>query len=109
MAYQIFSERLSGVEYLIGYEGNAFASTGNVKNDLLGITSVHPMREEAVIEFLEKTGNDWAVIERLIEDGALVEMEYQGKKFYMRKLPDRAQVKSSRGSGLTERGNKQVL
>ena len=65
MAYQVFSERLSGVEYLIGYEGNAFASTGNVKNDLLGITSVHPMREEVVIEFLEKTGNDWAVIERL--------------------------------------------
>ncbi len=65
MAYQVFSERLSGVEYLIGYEGNAFASTGNVKNDLLGITSVHPMREEAVIDFLEKTGNDWVVIERL--------------------------------------------
>ena len=65
MAYQVFSERLSGVEYLIGYEGNAFASTANVKNDLLGITSVHPMREEAVIDFLEKTGNDWVVIERL--------------------------------------------
>jgi len=92
MAYQVFSERLSGVEYLIGYEGNAFASTGNVKNDLLGITSVHPMREEAVIAFLEKTGDDWAVIERLIKNDALVELEYQGKKFYMRKLPDRAQV-----------------
>jgi len=92
MAYQIFSERLSGVEYLIGYEGNAFASTGNVKNDLLGITSVHPMREEAVTAFLKKTGDDWAVIERLIEDSALIELEYQGKKFYMRKLPDRVQV-----------------
>lgn len=109
MASQVFSERLSGVEYLIGYEGNAFAFTGNVKNDLLGITSVHSMREEAVIEFLEKTGNDWAVIERLIEDGALVELEYQGKKFYMRKLPDRAQVKSSRESGLAEGESKQIL
>ncbi len=109
IAYQAFSERLSGVEYLIGYEGNAFASTGNIKNDLLGITSVHPMREEAVIEFLEKTGNDWTVIERLIEDGALVELEYQGKKFYMRKLPDRAQAKSSRGSKLAEGRNKQIL
>jgi len=96
-AYLAISERLSGVEYLIGYEGNAFASTGNVKNDLLGITSVHPMREEAVIAFLEKTGDDWAVIERLIKDGALVELEYQGKKFYMRKLPDRAQVMKQMG------------
>jgi len=27
----------------------------------------------------------------------------------MRKLPDRAQVKSSQGSGLAERRNKQIL
>ena len=109
MAYQIFSERLSGVEYLIGYEGNAFASTGNVRNDLLGITSVHPMREEAVTEFLDKTGNDWTVIERLIEDSALVELEYQGKKFYMRKLPDRAQAIKWPGGKMVEMRNKQVL
>jgi len=49
-AYQIFSNRLSSVEYLIGYEGNDFAFTGNTEDDLLSITSVHPMREEAVIE-----------------------------------------------------------
>jgi len=86
MAYQIFSERLSGVEYLIGYEGNAFAFTGKVEDDLLGITSVHPMREEAIIEFLKKADADWSVIEKLIEEGNLVELEYQGRKFYMRKL-----------------------
>jgi len=97
MAYQIFSKRLDNVEYLIGYEGNAFASTGNIKNDLLGITSVHPMREEAVLELLEKTGDDWSVIEKLVKDGALVELEYQGKKFYMRKLPDRARAKGEPG------------
>jgi hypothetical protein len=48
-------ERLSGVEYLIGYEGNAFACAGNVQEDLLSITSVHPMREEAMAEFLKKS------------------------------------------------------
>jgi len=42
------------VEYLIGYEGNAFAFTGNVEEDLLSITSVHPMREDAVKDFLKK-------------------------------------------------------
>jgi len=89
MAYQTFTRRLSDVEYLIGYEGNAFAFTGNIKDDLLGITSVHPMREEAVIEFLRKADADWEIIEKLIADGSLVESEYQGKKFYMRKLqPD---------------------
>lgn len=87
MAYQIFSKRLSSVEYLIGYEGNAFAFTGKVEDDLLSITSVHPMREEAIIEFLKKANTDWRVIEKLIKDGSLMELEYQGRKFYMRKLP----------------------
>ena len=90
MAYQIFSKRLSSVEYLIGYEGNAFAFTGNAEDDLLSITSVHPMREEAVIAFLKKAGKKWVVIDRLIEDGSLVEVKYQGSKFYMRKLPQRS-------------------
>jgi wyosine [tRNA(Phe)-imidazoG37] synthetase (radical SAM superfamily) len=90
MAYQIFSKRLSSVEYLIGYEGNAFAFSGNVEDDLLSITSVHPMREEAVIELLRKADTGWEVVDRLIEDGSLTELEYRGRKFYMRKLPGHA-------------------
>jgi len=89
MAYQILKERLSNAEYLIGYEGNAFAFTGNVEDDLLSITSVHPMRDEAVIELLKKADTGWKVVEKLIEDGSLMEVEYQGRKFYMRKLPRR--------------------
>lgn len=89
MAYQIFSEKLSRVEYLIGYEGNAFAFTGNVEDDLLSITAVHPMREEGVNEFLSKANSNWDIIEKLIGEGKLLETEYQGKKFYMRRLPGR--------------------
>ncbi len=85
-AYQILSGRLDRVEYLIGYEGNAFAFTGNVEEDLLSITSVHPMREDAVSEFLARAGADWPVIHRLIAQERLIEMEYEGRKFYMRKL-----------------------
>jgi len=86
-AYQIFSESLNNVEYLIGYEGNAFISTGDVAEDLLGITAVHPMRQEAVIEILKNSGAGWEVIEGLMENGRIVETEYQGNKFYVRKLP----------------------
>jgi len=85
-AYQIFGNRLPDVEYLIGYEGNAFAFTGNIEDDLLSIASVHPMREEAVKEFLSKARSDWDVIKRLIKENKLIELQYQGKKFYMRKL-----------------------
>jgi wyosine [tRNA(Phe)-imidazoG37] synthetase (radical SAM superfamily) len=90
-AYQLFSEKSIDVEYLIGYEGNAFAFTGNVEEDLLSITSVHPMREEAVKEFLTRASSDWSVIHRLIDEGKLIELEYEGKKFYMRKLHSAAE------------------
>ena len=85
-AYQIFEGSKINVEYLIGYEGNAFAFTGNVEEDLLGIMSVHPMRENAVKEFLEKAKADWDVVEKLLKENKLIETEYQGNRFYMRKL-----------------------
>ena len=85
-AYQIFDEKVNRVEYLIGYEGNAFAFTGNVEEDLLSITSVHPMRKDAVSEFLTRAGADWAVIHRLLAQDQLVETECGGHQFYLRRL-----------------------
>ena len=88
-AYHILHKRIDQVEYLIGYEGNDFAFTGNVEEDLLSITAVHPMREEAVSDFLARAGADWSVIHRLIDRGQLIETKYKGRKFYMRRLPAR--------------------
>jgi wyosine [tRNA(Phe)-imidazoG37] synthetase (radical SAM superfamily) len=85
-AFQILSTQVEQVEYLIGYEGNAFAFTGDVEEDLLSITAVHPMREDAVSEFLTRAGVDRSVVRRLLTQGQLVEMEHQGARFYMRKL-----------------------
>jgi len=90
ITYQIFKQNVDNVEYIIGYEGNEFGFSGNVEEDLLGITSVHPMREEAVREYLKKAGADWQVITDLIKGGSLIELKYQGNNFYMRKLPGRA-------------------
>jgi wyosine [tRNA(Phe)-imidazoG37] synthetase (radical SAM superfamily) len=89
-AYQIFTQNVDNVEYIIGYEGNEFGFSGNVEEDLLSITSVHPMREEAVREYLKKAGADWRVITDLIQRNSLIELKYQGKNFYMRKLPGKA-------------------
>jgi len=47
---------------------------------------VHPMREEAIHEFLTRAGFDWSVVQRLITQDQLIEMDYEGRKFYMRKL-----------------------
>jgi wyosine [tRNA(Phe)-imidazoG37] synthetase (radical SAM superfamily) len=85
-AYQLFAEKVKRVEYLIGYEGNAFAFTGDIENDLLGITAVHPMRKEAVCELLSRAGASWQVIDRLVASGDLMETNYNGHKFYLRKF-----------------------
>ncbi|MBN1561583.1 radical SAM protein [candidate division KSB1 bacterium] len=85
-AFHILQSETGSVEYLIGYEGNAFAFTGDVENDLLAITAVHPMREEAVNEFLHKAGSDWSAVDQLIEKGLIVKKSFQANTFYARKL-----------------------
>jgi wyosine [tRNA(Phe)-imidazoG37] synthetase (radical SAM superfamily) len=86
-AYNLFSKKIDHVEYLIGYEGDAFASTGNIEEDLLSITAVHPMREEAVQALLRRTGEDTSVVADLVKRELILQTEYEGKKFYMRRFP----------------------
>ncbi len=90
-AYLIFKEKSLNTELLIGYEGNTFSATGNVEEDILSITSVHPMREDAIEEYLEKTGENWGSIEKLIEQGLLTRLTYSGKHFYLRKFKRKSQ------------------
>jgi wyosine [tRNA(Phe)-imidazoG37] synthetase (radical SAM superfamily) len=84
--YQILSERLESVEYLIGYEGDAFASKGDAREDLLSITAVHPMRKDAVAKLLSRAKADWSVVNELVERGLLSEAQYAGKSFYVRRF-----------------------
>ena len=88
-AFQTLSHRVAQVEYLIGYEGNDFAFTGDIERDLLSITAVHPMRKSAVQALLAKAGCDWQVVDRLVSGGRLVETEYRGERFYLRHFPGR--------------------
>ncbi len=85
-AYQQLSSKLTRVEFLIVYEGIAFASTGNAAEDLLGITAVHPMRRDAVEDLLKRSSAEWAIVDELIVRGELVETEHEGNTFYLRKF-----------------------
>jgi wyosine [tRNA(Phe)-imidazoG37] synthetase (radical SAM superfamily) len=89
-AYQSFANRLSDVEYLIGYEGDAFAFTGNFEEDLLSITSVHPMREDAVETLLKRAKAGWSSVDHLIKEGKVIQLDYLGRKYYMRRIRSRA-------------------
>ncbi len=83
--YQILSRTVPQVEYLGHYEGNAFSATGHSDQDILSITAVHPMREEAIRELLANNGEEWTVVETLLQKQTLKEMEYEGKRFYLRR------------------------
>jgi wyosine [tRNA(Phe)-imidazoG37] synthetase (radical SAM superfamily) len=84
--YQHVSEKVRRVEHLVGYEGDAFASTGDIEHDLLSITAVHPMREKAVEGLLKQADAPWAVVERLLSRGDLLKKEYNGHAFYLRRF-----------------------
>jgi len=88
-AYHILQEAGIRTEYLIGYEGNEFAYTGNIEQDLLSITSVHPMREDAVMELLTKASGDFTLIEKMIQENKIILTEYQQERYYIRKLPSK--------------------
>ena len=92
MAYQIFSAQINHVEMITGHEGNAFAHTGDTAQDILSITAVHPMREDSVKEFLQKDDESWDIIDQLLKEEKLLETEFGGHRFYVRKLADRQQI-----------------
>ena len=71
------------VELLTGYEGNSFASTSDAESDILSIASVHPIRTEAVLQLLKKTGEDWTLIASLLSDHKLKKITYQGQDYYL--------------------------
>jgi len=73
---------LPRVECLISEDKEPFTLIGSVSQALLDITRVHPMETKAVNDFLRKAGADWSVVERLVENGRLREIEFNGKRYY---------------------------
>ena len=85
-AFQILNEKPFQVEYLIGYEGNAFAYSGDVEQDILNITAVHPMRKEALNALLSRANAKWTLIDRLLARGDLKVTEYDNHQFFLRRI-----------------------
>ncbi len=86
-AYQVFRQHCPAVELLTGYEGDAFASTGNIETDLLSITAVHPLRDDALRSLLGKCSADWTAVQHLLNTGHLTIANYNSHRFYIRTLP----------------------
>jgi wyosine [tRNA(Phe)-imidazoG37] synthetase (radical SAM superfamily) len=89
-AHEILVERVPHVELLVGYEGDAFAATGDARADLLAITAVHPLRTSAVQELLDRDASGWEVVDDLSREGLVVPVSYAGRCFYVRGFRARA-------------------
>ena len=87
-AVQAIAARVPSVEYLIGYEGTAFSGSGDAAQDLLDVTAVHPLRDDAALELLQRDGADRATLQSLLDAGLLVETVHQGWTFYVRRFKD---------------------
>ena len=93
-AYEIFRSFHPRVELLLGYEGDAFASTGDAVADLLSITAVHPMREEAACRFLDRGGLPRTALDGLVQEGRMAQVSYGPHRYYVRPVQRRSRERS---------------
>jgi len=86
MAHETFSRHKLNAELLTGYEGNAFASSGNFADDILSITAVHPMRKDAVMELMTKSNATELILNQLIENELIEKVTFNYQEYFLRKF-----------------------
>ena len=81
--------RVAGVtvEWITGDEQeDGFFCSGNIVEDLLSITAVHPLRAEIVDEMMKNRPNGETLVDELVHQGIFLEFWYEGKKFFRKKM-----------------------
>lgn len=85
-AYQIFKSIIGSAELLTGNEGTNFSFSSDAEKELLSILAVHPMRKDAIEEFLSNANSDWDLIKNLINHNVLKEVRYSGNEYFMKNI-----------------------
>jgi wyosine [tRNA(Phe)-imidazoG37] synthetase (radical SAM superfamily) len=83
-AYHLLAATLPRVECLLGYDEEPFAAADDVREHLLSISSVHPMRRKEVEQVLRDAGEPWSVAQGLVDEGALRIATHEGHDFFIR-------------------------
>jgi len=84
MAWQIFNKNHINTEFLAGFEGTGTGFTGNIYDDILSITAVHPLRQDSLIRLLHNDNADISVVKSLIKQRLIRSTIYNGNKYYLR-------------------------
>lgn len=85
-AYQIFIESGLQTKLILGFEGTNTGYTGNAVEDIINISSVHPIREDTMMELLSKDKADITVLNSLIRGNIIRKTEYKSRVFYIRQF-----------------------
>jgi len=84
IAWNIYNDQKINTELLTGFEGIVNRYTGNIYEDILNITAVHPLREDSLLNLLQNNNSDLMVVKSLISQGLLRSTTYNGNKYYIR-------------------------
>ena len=85
-AYQIFSENKIHTELTLGFEGTNTGFTGNAIKDIQNICTVHPIRDDTMMELLKKDNAGIEVLDSLVYNQYIKKINYKSKTFYIRKF-----------------------
>lgn len=89
-AFELLSARVARVELLVDDPPAPVASSGELERDLLAITAVHPLDEDAVVE-LGGGRQALEVAARLVADGRLTAVPYRGRTFFVHPMGRRGE------------------
>ncbi len=85
-------EKCDFVKPLFLPEEDEFVATGDFAQDVLAITSVHPIREVALRKLAAKVGCEWKIVEEMVNNGTLGCYHYGEDIFYRRVFVDKKQT-----------------
>jgi wyosine [tRNA(Phe)-imidazoG37] synthetase (radical SAM superfamily) len=90
---KICSAQIPFMDLLFETEVGEFISTGNLAEDILSITAVHPLREEALRSMVSMAGGTWSVVEELLITKEISSIDYRNERYFLRhfkELPERS-------------------
>ena len=87
-AYQFFTEKEINTELILGFEGTETGYTGNAMEDIVNICTVHPIREDTMMELMQKDCADPTILDILLKGNYIRQVEYKSNTYYIRQFHD---------------------
>ncbi len=81
---KICSAQIPFMDLLFETEVGAFISTGDLAEDILSITAVHPLREEALRTMVSRAGGSWRTVEELLATEEISSIDYRNERYFLR-------------------------